>query len=142
YRVNSAKANASIEEARIEMFDGQKREYLVEIYKKYSIPVACIVFVFVGAPLGIIARKGTFGVSASVSLGFFLFYWACLLQGEQLANRGFIAPWFGMWVANIVIGIIGGYLTYRIARENLAFDWTLLTRFVPKRWRRQFEEQV
>ncbi len=142
FRINSMRTPVTIEQARIEMFDAQKREYEVEIYKKYAIPVACIVFVFVGAPLGIIARKGTFGVSASVSLGFFLFYWACLLQGEQLANRGFIAPWFGMWVANIVIGAIGAYLTYRIARENLVFDWTLLTRFIPRRWRKQLEEQL
>jgi lipopolysaccharide export system permease protein len=141
FRLNSMRTTISIEQARIEMFETQKREYEVEIYKKYAIPVACIVFVFVGAPLGIMARKGTFGVSASVSLGFFLFYWACLLQGEQLANRGFIAPWFGMWVANIVIGIIGIYLTYRIAKENLVFDWNIVTRFVPKRWRTQTEGQ-
>lgn len=142
FRVNTLRTAISIEQARIEMFESQKREYEVEIYKKYAIPVACIVFVFVGAPLGIIARRGTFGVSASVSLGFFLFYWACLLQGEQLANRGFIAPWFGMWIANIVIGIMGLYLTYRVAQENLVFDWTVLTRFIPKRWRRQIEERL
>jgi lipopolysaccharide export system permease protein len=141
FRLSSMRTTVTIEQARMEMFETQKREYEVEIYKKYSIPVACIVFVFVGAPLGIIARKGSFGVSASVSLGFFLFYWACLLQGEQLANRGFLAPWFGMWVANIVIGIVGLYLTYRIARENLVFDWTLLTRFVPKRLRTWMQEQ-
>ncbi len=47
-----------------------------------------------------------------------------------------------MWVAHIVIGAIGAYLTYRIARENLTFDWTLLTRFVPRRWRKQLEEQL
>ncbi len=141
FRINAMRTPVSIEQARIEMFEAQKREYEVEIEKKYAIPVACIVFVFVGAPLGIIARKGTFGVSASVSLGFFLFYWACLLQGEQLANRGFIAPWFGMWVANIVIGVIGVYLTYRIARENLAFNWSSLSRFVPHRWRRLVEDQ-
>jgi lipopolysaccharide export system permease protein len=135
------RTTVSIEQARMEMFEAQKREYEVEIYKKYAIPVACIVFVFVGAPLGIIARRGSFGVSASVSLGFFLFYWACLLQGEQLANRGFLSPWFGMWVANIVIGIIGIYLTYRIARENLVFDWTLLTRLIPTRWRPRMQEQ-
>ncbi len=135
FRLSSLRNTIAIEQSRTAYFETQKREYEVEIYKKYSIPVACIVFVFVGAPLGIIARKGTFGVSASVSLGFFLFYWACLLQGEQLANRGFITPWFGMWVANIVIGIVGMYLTYRTARENLVFDWTLLTRFIPKRWR-------
>jgi lipopolysaccharide export system permease protein len=142
FRLTSIRTTVSIEQARMEMFETQKREYEVEIYKKYAIPVACIVFVFVGAPLGIIARKGSFGVSASVSLGFFLFYWACLLQGEQLANRGFLAPWFGMWVANIVIGIIGIYLTYRIAKENLVFDWTLLTRFIPKRWRPRMQEQL
>jgi lipopolysaccharide export system permease protein len=140
FRLSSMRTTVSIEQARLEMFETQKREYEVEIYKKYSIPVACIVFVFVGAPLGIIARKGSFGVSASVSLGFFLFYWACLLQGEQLANRGFLAPWFGMWVANIVIGIVGLYLTYRIARENLVFDWTALNRFVPKRLRTWTQE--
>jgi lipopolysaccharide export system permease protein len=139
FRINSLRTTITIEQARIQMFEGQQREYEVEIYKKYAIPVACIVFVFVGAPLGIIARRGTFGVSASVSLGFFLFYWACLLQGEQLANRGFVAPWLGMWVANIVIGLIGVYLTYRIAQENLTFDWSILTRFVPKRWRKQDE---
>jgi lipopolysaccharide export system permease protein len=141
FRLTSMRTTVSIEQARMEMFETQKREYEVEIYKKYAIPVACIVFVFVGAPLGIIARRGSFGVSASVSLGFFLFYWACLLQGEQLANRGFLAPWFGMWVANIVIGIIGIYLTYRIAKENLVFDWTLLTRYIPKRWRPRMQEQ-
>jgi len=141
FRINAMRTPVSIEQARIEMFEAQKREYEVEIEKKYAIPVACIVFVFVGAPLGIIARKGTFGVSASVSLGFFLFYWGCLLQGEQLANRGFIAPWFGMWVANIVLGIIGVYLTYRIAKENLVFDWSVLRKFIPRRWRTQVEEQ-
>ena len=141
FRLSSLRTTISIEQARTEMFETQKREYRVEIHKKYAIPVACIIFVFVGAPLGIIARRGTFGVSASVSLGFFLFYWACLLQGEQLANRGFLSPWFGMWVANIVIGIIGLYLTYRIARENLVFDWTLFTRFMPKRWRNKVQEE-
>lgn len=142
FRLTSLRTTVSIEQARTEMFETQKREYEVEIHKKYSIPVACIVFIFVGAPLGIIARRGTFGVSASVSLGFFLFYWACLLQGEQLANRGFLAPWFGMWVANIVIGIIGLYLTYRIAQENLVFDWSVLTRFIPARWRPSNKEEL
>ena len=135
FRINSLRGNISMEQIRKESFSTEQRKYEVEIYKKYAIPFACIVFVFVGAPLGIIARRGTFGVSASVSLGFFLVYWACLLQGEQLADRGFIAPWFGMWIANISIGILGVYLTYRTARENLVFDWSILRTFVPKRWR-------
>lgn len=111
------------------------RRYEVEIHKKYSIPVACIMFIFIGVPLGIMSRRGTFGVGASLSLGFFVFYWACLKGGENLADRGLMEPWFGMWVANIVLGLIGLYLTIRTARENPTIDWSVLARFIPKSWR-------
>ena len=113
------------------------RQFTVEIHKKYSIPVACFVFVLVGAPLGVMSRRGGVGVAASMSLGFFLLYWASLIGGEKLADREFIQPWLGMWIANIVICAFGLFLTYRIARENveLRFDWW--KRLVPKRLRAQ-----
>jgi lipopolysaccharide export system permease protein len=111
-------------------------EYLVEIHKKYSIPVACIVFVFIGVPLGIMARRGTFGVAATLSLGFFLLYWASLIGGEKLADRGFIAPWIGMWIANIVLGALGIYLTLRAGRESLLINWDYFRRFVPRSMRK------
>ncbi len=115
----------------------QINSYLVEIHKKYSIPVACIVFVFIGAPLGIMSRRGTFGAGASLSLGFFLLYWASLIGGEKLADRGIIAPWVGMWMANIALGAVGIYLTVRTAREtpSLSFAWAerLVPRFIRKR---------
>jgi lipopolysaccharide export system permease protein len=116
-------------------------EYSVEIDKKYAIPFACIVFVLIGAPLGIMARRGTFGVAASLSLGFFLMYWACLIGGEKLADRGFIDPWFGMWSANIILGLMGMYLTFRTARENLAIDWSFLRKLTPKGWRVEEEAE-
>jgi len=110
-------------------------EYLVEINKKYSIPAACLVFVFIGAPLGIVARRGTFGVAASFSLGFFVLYWAALIGGEKLALREYISPWVGMWMANIVLSILGVYLTLRMGRETPSINWALLRRLVPKAWR-------
>ncbi len=112
-----------------------EREYLVEIHKKYAIPAACVIFVLIGAPLGIMARRGTFGVAASLSLGFFLLYWACLIGGEKLADRGLLEPWIGMWIANIGLSILGLYLTIRTARENPTIDWSALSRFIPKRLR-------
>ncbi|HTY36694.1 MAG TPA: LptF/LptG family permease [Bacteroidota bacterium] len=138
-RMAAFAASLDGEQLRISFYDRKIHEYSVEIYKKYSIPFACIVFVLIGAPLGIMARRGTFGVAASLSLGFFLLYWACLIGGEKLADRGFIDPWFGMWIANILIGIMGLYLTIRTARENLIIDWSFLKRFVPRQWR--FEEE-
>ncbi|HWP83111.1 MAG TPA: LptF/LptG family permease [Bacteroidota bacterium] len=140
-RIATIKSRISHEENRIALYERQIREYLVEIHKKYAIPVACVVFVLIGAPLGIMSRRGTFGVAASISLGFFLLYWACLIGGEKLADRGYIDPWFGMWVANIVLGVFGVYLTIRTARENLTIDWSRMARLVPKQWRSEQEEQ-
>ncbi len=113
----------------------QINSFLVEINKKYSIPVACIVFVFIGAPIGIMARRGTFTVATSLSFGFFLLYWASLIGGEKLADRGMISPWLGMWAANIVLGIFGCYLTIRMGREMRSIDWSSLQRFIPTSWR-------
>lgn len=91
----------------------QTDSLLVEIYKKYSIPFACVVFVMIGAPLGILTKRGGFGVAAGMSLGFFLLYWACLIGGEKLADRELLSPFLSMWVANIVLGLAGIYLVFR-----------------------------
>lgn len=136
-RASVLRSTVESEFNRIDYYARQIREYTVEIHKKYSIPFASIVFVLIGVPLGIMARKGTFGVAASLSLGFFLLYWAFLIGGEKLADRGLTEPWIGMWIANIVLGLLGVYLTIRTARENLVIDWSSLERLVPKGWRTQ-----
>jgi len=109
-------------------FKEQIYKYLVEIYKKYSIPVACIVFVFIGAPLGIMARHGGLAVGAGFSLLFFLVYWAGLIGGEELADRLIITPFWAMWTPNIVVGALGLYLTYRTFRERTFISWNWLNR--------------
>jgi lipopolysaccharide export system permease protein len=95
----------------------------VEIYKKYSIPAACLVFVFVGAPLGILVRRGNFGVSAAIALGFFVVYWSCLVSGEKLADRAVLPPSVAMWMADVVIGALGVYLTILVSRETVTFNF-------------------
>jgi lipopolysaccharide export system permease protein len=134
-RVRRMEASLAAQNASIDFDERQMDKYLVEIYKKYSIPVACIVFVLIGAPLGIMARRGGFGIGIGLSFSFFLLYWACLIGGEKLADRDITSPFVGMWIANIVIGAIGLLLTFRSARESLVIDWTALSRFVPRRWR-------
>lgn len=95
------------------MIQSQIYRYEVEIYKKYSIPFACVVFVLIGAPLGYRVRKGGFGIAAGLSLLFFLIYWASLIGGEKLADRGMMSPLIGMWLANIVFSIFGLYLMFK-----------------------------
>ena len=90
------------------------RSLHVEIQKKFSIPAACLVFVLVGAPLGIRARKSGIGV-VFLSILFFVFYWLCLAGGEELADRGLLPAWLAMWSPNVVIGALGLVLTLRAA---------------------------
>jgi lipopolysaccharide export system permease protein len=97
--------------------------FLVEVHKKFSIPFASIVFVLIGAPLGIAARKGSLGVGATLSIIFFLIYWACLILGEDLADRQLLTPFWGMWFPNIIIGLAGFYLTWRTVKESTFINW-------------------
>jgi lipopolysaccharide export system permease protein len=78
----------------------------VEVHKKFALPAACVVFVLIGAPLGMRVRRGGPAI-AFVSIGFFLFYYICLIGGEDLANRLWLPPWLAIWLANIVLGLVG-----------------------------------
>jgi lipopolysaccharide export system permease protein len=101
-------------QVEVDALDRRVNSLDVEIQKKFSIPAACIVFVLVGAPLGIRARKSGIGV-AFISIIFFVFYYLCLAGGEELADRRFLDPAVAMWTPNIVIGAIGLFLTLQAA---------------------------
>jgi len=86
-------------------------ELSVEIHKKFALPVSCIVFVLIGAPLGMRVRRAGPAV-AFLSIAFFIFYWICLVGGEELARRLLIPPWLAMWLPDLLLGAVG-------------IDWTL-----------------
>ena len=120
---------------RIQSNIQESNSFWVEINKKYSLPVACIIFIFIGAPLGIMTRKGGFGIAAGISLFFFLIYWAFLIGGEKLADRGLFSPFWGMWSANIIMGIFGVILTVKSAKEAIFLNFDFFKKFIPKTWR-------
>jgi len=117
---------------RVEFTKGEINKYWVEIHKKYSLPAACIVFVLIGAPLGVMTRKGGFGMAASISLFFFLIYWAFLIGGEKLADRNLLSPFLGMWSANFLIGAIGILLTMKSVRETITLEFSWFKKLIPK----------
>jgi lipopolysaccharide export system permease protein len=78
----------------------------VEMHKKFSLPAACVVFVLLGAPIGMRVRRAGPAV-AFVSIAFFLFYYLCLVGGEELATRLMLPPWLAMWLPNLLLGAWG-----------------------------------
>lgn len=108
---------------------------LVEVHKKFALAAACVVFILIGAPLGIMAKKGGMAVGLGLSLGFFVLYWAFLIGGEELADRQLIPAFWAMWSANILIGGAGIYILVKSAKETKFISWKWTERFVPKRYR-------
>jgi len=96
----------------------QVNKYSIEIHKKYAIPLASLSFILFGAPLAIIVRRGGMGTAIAISILMFIVYWAFLIGGEDLADRGFLSPIVAMWSANILIGAAGIYLLYLAITEK------------------------
>ena len=105
-------------------------QYMVEIHKKFSIPMACLVFVFIGAPLGIMARRGGIGTGVIYSMAFFLLYWVCMIRGEAMADHRTLQPWLAMWGPNILVGLGGIFLVLRMSRENYLNNISLPEKFL------------
>ncbi|MFN0150192.1 MAG: LptF/LptG family permease [bacterium] len=103
---------------QVETKGRERARFEVEIQKKLAIPFACAIFILIGAPLGIRVGRGGIGVSAGLSLGFFLIYYLFLVGGEELADRGFLSPIAAMWAANVLLALCGGWLILGLARTR------------------------
>lgn len=102
-------------QTNLEWRDFRIAEYWVEVHKKLSIPFACVIFVLVGAPLGILTRKGNIGVAAVISAILLTIYFISVIQGEKLADRMMISPFWGMWGINLFYLMIGILLTLHVS---------------------------
>lgn len=91
---------------------------LVEYYKKFSLPAACLIIGFVGAPLGIRNRRSGKSGGLALSLAIIIFYYVMLSLGEGLGDGGFIPPLIAMWFPNLVLAAIGFYLTRKVQTDS------------------------
>jgi len=91
---------------------------LVELHRKFAIPFACIVFGLVGVPLGIEPARAVRSRGFAVSLAVIFTYYILLSAGQGFAEQGTVPAWLGLWLPNIVFGVIGVILVRRAARER------------------------
>ena len=91
---------------------------LVEWHRKYVFAVACILFFFIGAPLGTIIRKGGIGVPLVITVVFFILYFMLTIFGEKLAKGGALSPWGGMWLSTFILIPICAFLTYQATVDS------------------------
>lgn len=94
----------------------------IEWHKKYTFALACIIFLFIGAPLGAIIRKGGLGMPLVVSVLLFILYWIMSTTGEKFARESVSSIWHGVWFTSLVFFPAGIFLTYKAANDSIVFN--------------------
>lgn len=98
------------------------RVHKLERHKKFTLSLACLVFFFIGAPLGAIIRKGGLGVPVVISVVFFIFYYMVNISGEKLSKSGEWDVAFGLWLSTMVLTPIGAWLTWKSNQDSAVFN--------------------
>ena len=98
------------------------RRHEIELIKKYTLSVACIIFFFIGAPLGAIIRKGGLGTPLVVSIFLFLVYYIFDNTGYKLARDGRWPVAAGIWLSTMILAPLGAYVTWKAMNDSSVFD--------------------
>ena len=98
------------------------RRHGIELHKKFTLSLACLVFFFIGAPLGAIIRKGGLGTPLVISVFLFIFYYIIDNSGMKMARDGKVAVWQGMWLSSAVLLPLGVWVTYKSVKDSAMFN--------------------
>lgn len=119
------------------------RMHGIELQRKFTLSFACIIFFFIGAPLGAIIRKGGLGVPVVISVILFIIYYIIDNTGYKMARDGRMAVWEGMWLSSAVLLPLGIFLTHKAVNDSAVFNadaWTQLwNRLLGRRTKRALE---
>lgn len=131
-RINSMSSNVSYHKA----VNGDTHyfitRHLMEWYKKLTLPFACLIFFFIGAPLGAITNKGGLGIPVVVSVLMFIVYYVIDNIGQKLAKQELWPVWQGMWLSSFILLPIGIILTYTAATDSVLFNKEAYLKFWDK----------
>ncbi|MBA2684852.1 MAG: LptF/LptG family permease [Gemmatimonadaceae bacterium] len=117
YLLSSA-AQIEVMKARVHDSEVTMSRYSVEIQKKFALAAACVVFVLLGAPIGIRFPRGGVGLVIGVSIAVFALYYVGLIVGEDLANKLILDPVIAMWMANALFTVVGVFGIIRVQRSG------------------------
>ncbi len=119
-------------QVNIEDIARRMRKYQIEWWRKFTLSGACLIFFFIGAPLGAIIRKGGLGMPVVISVLFFVLYYIISISGEKIAREGFVDPGIGMWLSGIVLLAAGIFLTQKATRESTILNVDTYINFFKK----------
>lgn len=112
------------------------RKHEVELHRKFTLAFACLIFFFIGAPLGAIIRKGGLGAPVVISVVIFIIYYIIDNTGYKLAREAIWPCWAGMWLSSFVILPVGIFLTWKAATDSALFNPDAWVRMANEFWKK------
>jgi lipopolysaccharide export system permease protein len=100
----------------------QIRGHQIELHKKFTLSLACLLFFFIGAPLGSIIRKGGLGVPTILSVFLFILYYTIDIFGYKMAKQGVWPIWEGMWLSTFLLLTLGAFFTYKSVNDSVIIN--------------------
>ena len=138
----NAKDNAAFNKIDFQSQTENIKKHKKEWHKKFTLSIACIIFFFIGAPLGTIIRKGGLGLPVVVSVLFFVVYHIISTIAEQMAVFGNLNMFLGIWMSSLVLFPVGLFLTFKATTDAALFDGDSWKRFFQNLFRKKREKQV
>ncbi|MDO5341574.1 MAG: LptF/LptG family permease [Bacteroidia bacterium] len=114
--------NVMVNQKDFERRDLNIRKHQQVLHTKFTLSVACLLFFFIGAPLGAIIRKGGLGMPVVVSVVFFVIYYVISITSERVAVSGDMPVFLGAWLSSIVLFPIGFFLTFKATTDSALLD--------------------
>jgi len=142
---NSIKSNADSAHRFLIKTKEKRVKHVFELYSKYAFAVVCIVFLFIGAPMGALVRKGGFGYPLLIAIIFFMLFITLTLTFKRMAEAFVLDPILAVWMPNLIILPIGFFLTYKAMNDSKVFDGTRLRAmidFLIEKVKRKKREEV
>ncbi len=98
------------------------RRHDIEMQKKFTLSFACLIFFFIGAPLGAIIKKGGIGTPLVISVFLFIVYFIFDNMGYKMARDGKTEVWMGIWLSSAVLLPLGIFFTYKAVGDSAVFN--------------------
>ena len=139
---NNAKENAAFNKIDLRNQNENIMKHKKERYKKFTLSIACLIFFFIGAPLGSIIRKGGLGMPVVVSVLFFVVYHVISTIGERMAVFGGLNMFLGVWISSLVLLPVGLFLTFKATTDAALFDGDSWKKFFQRLFKKKRKNEV
>ena len=139
---NNAKENAAFNKIDMRSQNENIMKHKKERHKKFTLSIACLIFFFIGAPLGSIIRKGGLGMPVVVSVLFFVVYHVISTIGERMAVFGGLNMFLGVWISSLVLLPVGLFLTFKATTDAALFDGDSWKKFFQRLFKKNRKNEV